>query len=489
MSRTVMRIFLYVTSLGLMVVFPYLATKYTKQDGKWKLTEITLLLSIYALPFYVFFSMSQVGGPSIITVTKVFILITVALWLINDFFLNRELTIFTMPFERATNICSFLWPLGLGLSLFRMEPDKTQLGVVIFFISALPVFLYYLLMLNILKRQVVMRWCLIAIVIGNSFACIGGIYEALTGRAIIARWVMSTADRSGNLSVDKTATGAFRVSSFNVDADLHSQAVVFGLGPLLAFFLLAKKRKYQILLGLMVILFCINGVATGSKAGWIGLISFMLVFVWLMKIPNKTRFVMMAIVLIVLAFAGMEVFTNVAVLEKFTQEGGSGTMSNKYRFADWKCSIIGFLQKPLLGHGFSSSMQSFYKYHRYAPEMVPRWNTAYTGHIASYTVVMTEAGLFGLLVYFGAYFFCFKDLLFIRKHTRDIYWLHMSVGIFAALASNLIMMLFHPTISSETQLLFFVVTSNTIVPLIASLKAENPTLPKPEANWQLVPSS
>ena len=82
------------------------------------------------------------------------------------------------------------------------------------------------------------------------------------------------------------------------------------------------------------------------------------------------------------------------------------------------------------------------------------------------------------------YFFCFKDLLFLRKFSPDPFWQHMSAGLFAALFSNLVMMLFHPIIQSDVQLFYFAITANGMTALLIHLKATNPRVPKPEVNWK-----
>jgi len=484
MSQLLIKTILYVTSLSLMVAIPFIASRQTRSEGKWKAEEFGMLLSVYALPFFVFFSMSQIGGPSPLTLTKFVTLYTLIIWLINAFFINRDINIFTNLFKRPTSICNLMWPVGAGVTMLQMDPADTGLGMKAFLFAVLPQLVYYVLMVSTIKRQVVIRWCLIAIIIGNTFACIGGVYEALTGRAIVRRWVVTDAMGQGQQEVHKTSTGKFRISSFNVDPDLHSQAVVFGLGPILGFLLLAKKRSTQIFFILLALLFIFNSVGTSSKAGWIGLLVILFTFACLMKIKRKWLIISSGIAVILFSFWALEMFTDVAIVERFTQEGGSGTMSNMARFADWKVSLIVLWDKPLFGHGFTSSMSNFYKLHHYAPDMIPRVKGLYQGHIASYTLVMSETGLVGMFLFFGAYAFCLKDLLFLRKFSPDPFWTHMSAGLFASLTANLVMMLFHPIISSETQLVYMAMVSNAMTTLLVNLKANNLRAKKPEANWR-----
>jgi len=487
MLTSVVRISMYVISFALMIAFPFMAIRRTRGEGPWTLEQIGVLLTCYALPFYTFYSASQIGGPSFITVAKILLLTTLALWFIKAFFLTRDLDLFVKPFQSWTSIFVLLGTWSLGLSLLQMRPEQADVGVRLFLMSSIPVTLMYVLMLNAVVRKAVIRWCLIAIVTGTTFACVGGAYELVSGRPICkVRWAKE-AGGQGITSVYKSETGRRRITSFNLDPDLHSQAVCFGLGPLLSFAVLARRRRNQIVLLALAALFCANVVGTGSKGGWIGLATVLVTFAWLMRIRRKALLITTALLLLAATVAFMETFTKAAIAERIL--GKSGKTSNRARFVDWKVSLIAFSEHPILGNGLGSSLYALPRLHKYAPDAIPMVEKAASGtHIAVYTLVLTEVGLVGLIVYLAPYFFTFRELLRLRKRGRDPFFRHMAYGLFASLLSNLVMLLFHPIGGSEIQLIYMAMTVNAAAKYLMHSQEPEPVAPGPQPTWRLLPT-
>lgn len=487
MLTTIVRISMYVISFALMIAFPFLAIRRSRSEGPWTLEQIGVLLTCYALPFYTFYSASQIGGPSFITVAKILLLSTLTLWFIKAFFLHRDLDLFVKPFRSWTSIFILLGVWFLALSMLQMKPKEADIGIRLFLMSSIPVTLMYLLMLNIMVRRAVIRWSLIAIVTGTAFACAGGAYELLSGKPICkVRWT-NEAGGQGITTVYRSETGRRRITSFNLDPDLHSQAVCFGLGPLLSFAVLARRRRNQIVLLALAALFCANVIGTGSKGGWIGLATVLIVFAWLMRIRKKALLITTAVLLLAATVTFMETFTKAAILERLV--GKSGRSSNRARFVDWKVSLLAFWERPILGYGLGSSVYALPRMHKYAPDAIPMVEKAASGtHIAVYTLVIAEAGMVGLVVYLAPYFFTLRDLLRLRKRGRDPFFRHMAYGLFASLVSNLVMLLFHPIGGSEIQLIYMVMTVNAAARYLVHAREPEPLAPGPQPTWRLLPA-
>lgn len=459
MSQTVMRIILYITSLSLMAIFPFIAINRTRREGRWKIEEIGMLLILYSMPFYAFYSANQFGGPSFITVTKSLGGITLALFFIKAFFLYRDINLFVKPFQNWISVSIILYPLVAGLSMLQMNPEETDFGVKLLCMAMIPQTIFYILVLNSVGRKSVMRWCLIALLIGITFACVGGVYELASGKQILkTRFVNKGV---GSTQLLATNTGRSRVSSFNTDADLHSQAVCFGLGPLLSFVLLTGSKRNRFLLLLLVALFCVNIIATGSKGGWIGLATLLITFAWLMKIQRKGFVIAVAVIVLIVTVISMEVFTKAAILERIT--GESGGFSNRARLVDWKVSLIAFWERPILGWGLGSSVYGFSKFRRFAPDVISAQRRVLGAHIAVYTLIIAEMGTIGLIVALGCYFYSLRYLLLLRRNSRDPFYGHMTVGLFAALLSNIVMGFIHPIGASEMQLVYMAMTANMML--------------------------
>ena len=459
MSQTVMRIILYITSLSLMAILPFIAINRTRREGRWKIEEMGMLLILYSMPFYAFYSANQFGGPSFITVTKIFVSITLGLFFIKAFFLYRDINLFVKPLQNWISVFIILYPLVAGLSMLQMNPKETDFGVKLLLMTMIPQTIFYLLALNAVSRKSVMRWCLIAIVMGITFACVAGLYELASGKIILKKRFVDAG--LGSTQLLATNTGRSRVSSFNTDADLHSQAVCFGLGPLLSFVLLTGSKRNRFLLLLLVALFCVNIIATGSKGGWIGLGTLLMTFAWLMRIQRKGFVIGVAVIVLIVTVISMEVFTKAAILERIT--GKSGGFSNRARLVDWKLSLIALGERPILGWGLGSSVYGFSKFRRFAPDVISAQRRVLGAHIAVYTLIICEMGTIGLIVALGCYFFSLRYLLLVRKNCGDPFYGHMSVGLFAALLSNIVMGFIHPIGASEIQLVYMAMTANMML--------------------------
>ncbi len=489
MLTTVVRITLYIIAFSLLIAFPFMAVRRTREEGRWSIEQIGVLLVCYALPFYTFFSASQIGGPSFITVAKILLMSTLALWFLKAFFIERDINLFTKPFQSGISISVLLCTWVAGISMLQMQPKEMDVGIKLFIMSSIPVTLMYLLLINTLVRKALIRWCLIAIVTATTLACIGGLYELLSGKPICKkRWAKALGGQ-GITTVYRSETGRRRIVSFNLDPDLHSQAVCFGLGPLLSFAVLARRRRNQVVLLGTALLFCVNGVGTGSKAGWIGLATVLVVFAALMRIRRKALLITTAVLLLAGSVVFMETFTKAAILERIV--GKSGRSSNRARFVDWKVSLLAFWQKPILGYGLGSSVYALPRFHKYAPDAIPMVEKATSGtHIAVYTLVLTEVGLVGLIVYLAPYFFTIRILLRLRKTRADPFFRHMPDGLIAALVSNLVMLLFHPIGGSEIQFIFMAIAANATqaASLLVRATPSEPVASGPQPTWKLLPT-
>jgi O-antigen ligase len=165
----------------------------------------------------------------------------------------------------------------------------------------------------------------------------------------------------------------------------------FALWVLVGRFPLATKALalVSVLAGVLLTLY------TASRGGLLGLLTFLLLFLWL-KVPKVSRSFKTALLVGLIASAAMN-------LDKINLERYStlGSLEGDYNLAEggradiWERAFRLFLQNPVTGVGVDGFAPAVFQQRR-GEGVVPRWQAAHS----AYVLVLTETGILG-----GAAFF------------------------------------------------------------------------------------
>ena len=360
--------------------------------------EAAFLAVMFCIPFDRLFILGE-GLLKILTVTKCFILLTIAAWLINVL-IRKDATPIQSLYKRRTSILILAYLVVSIVSLVNAHEIFAALGE-LFRRTSLVVL--YFLVINIVRSRKTLNRSINALLLGSVFVCGAGIYELIT-----QDMVLPEAARRDDLAI--TDVGATRVQGLAGNSNLHA-AILTMLLPLALVRAFQAKGPFQIAMTYgLVMLFICNIYVTNTRLGLLGmLLAVVGVFVlsdirhkWL-KLGSIGAVLLGALLLLALD-------ENRLSTDRYT--GESGTKTVEYRIGWIRMSWEMVKDHPFLGVGVGNYIPEYNNYRRTAAGQVPmRRMVNHNG----YMQVWAEMGTIGLA--------CFLALLLsvpleLRSSTR-----------------------------------------------------------------------
>jgi O-antigen ligase len=200
----------------------------------------------------------------------------------------------------------------------------------------------------------------------------------------------------GRTELNTTLDGKVRIQGISPDGNVHTVFTLFGVA-LLPYLWTIAKAPAKILVFLLLVAYAANVIGSSSKAGWLGLVFLLLVYMAIAEDTYKWRMVGGGLLVGVIGFVALSFNSKLLVgLEKITGHTYANTVRVGYALMLWEM----VKDHPILGAGTGAFG---YEYHRYFPAgrgMVP-FDAAPSGN--AYMQVWGENGTLGLLCMLGIY--------------------------------------------------------------------------------------
>lgn len=361
--------------------------------GPTSIEIFLVFLILFVLPFQ---HLAKLTGPlfeksEVLTVGKILILFTLAVWGIR-FLVQKDPAPIQSLFQRKTSLLMLLhvWVLILGIL-----PAMHIGASLVLIVKRLSLITLYFLLINVLLSKRALHLAFLVLIVSSLFATIGGLYEMITGNSILP----SVFQRTGLII---TGEGSARIQSIAGDPDDHAVFLII-LSGLLLYMVFAVQSKIGkfCLIGVFV-LYLINIIATGSRAGWIGFIITSTVSFILLRTRHKWTIAAAFLFIFVFLFSILE-FSNLApVMERLEriehwERSVRGDKSIEWRIGWARMSIAMFRSHPLLGIGTGNYYTQYYRYLREAPTSASSLNRK-VNH-CGFLQTLAENGVIGLFIF------------------------------------------------------------------------------------------
>ncbi|RMF85863.1 MAG: O-antigen ligase family protein [Nitrospinota bacterium] len=342
--------------------------------------EFGLLMTFFTIPFDRCFLILKGLG---LTVSKVFIGLTLLIWLVRAI-----LTKDPFPLESLYNSrTSILILCYLLVSILTAVQARDLERVVEVLVRRINVIVFYFFLLNLIRSKTLLRRSIQLLLLASFFITLVGLYELGTGDQVLPK-----SQRREELYI--TSGGASRIQGCAGNPDFHAAILVMLLPFLLTQIQLVQNRYPKIALYILLVLYCVNILGTNARLGLLGMVvAFSLVFLlsevrW--KIPK-----LMAAFAVLLVLFGLFSF----MPEKFTAErytGESGLKSLEYRLG-WIIMAWEMVKRhPVFGVGTGNFYSEYHRYIRTVPDMVPRVPIIIHNGVMQ---IWAENGTVGLIIF------------------------------------------------------------------------------------------
>lgn len=410
---------------------------YFSKSGPISIELYLVYTTLFVLTFQ---HLAKLTGPlseksQVLTVGKVFILFTLAVWFLR-FSLQKDAKPFQSLFQNRTNVLLLVhcWVLLLGVL-----PARCLEASIIVIVQRFSLITLYFLLFNILCTVNTIQRASLILLIGSFLASAGGIYEMITGSSILP----NVYRRSGLLI---TGEGSWRIQSFSGDPDLHAAFLIILSGLLLYMIYVNRSKIKKICWSGLFILYLINIIATGSRAGWLGIIISSVIFFFFINIRYKWIMSVIFFASFILLLVIME-FANLApVMERLDSSKRSGGKSIEWRIGWGLMSIAMFRDHPVLGIGTGNYYTEYYRYLREAPSMASYFNRKPNHN--GFLETLAENGIIGFFVFVTLVFSIFADIFYVlRRGSSSIRAL--GVGILSSYTGFLYCVTVYPALGVE----------------------------------------
>ena len=371
----------------------------------------------------------------VLTVGKVLIIFTLAIWICR-FSLQKDPEPVRSLFRNRTNLLmiAYAWILLLGLIPAR----SVEAGLIIISQRYSLIILYFLLF-NILCTVNMLHNCILMLLFGSFFAASAGIYEMVTGTAILE----SVYERTGLII---TGEGSQRIQSFAGDPDMHATFLITISGLLLYMIYISRSRIRKICWFGLLFMFIVNIFGTGSRAGWLGILITLGAFLFFIRLRYKFIIGIMSLVVFGLILIVVECANLAPITERLDPSKKSGDKSIEWRVGWTIMSTAMFLDHPLLGIGTGNYYTEYSRYLREAPTNASYINKK-PNHNA-YLQTLAENGIIGFSIFIVLLFSILADISFVlMRGPPDMKYL--GTGILASYIGFLYCMSVYPAVGVE----------------------------------------
>ncbi len=306
--------------------------------------------------------------------------------------INRDTRLLQLPLSSPVTILIIAHIL---VSLLSALVAKNPFNAVGAMISRTGLFVFYIVILHLVRDRWFLKVCLLAFVISAVAACAAGYYEMATGQPVIEEYRYSdTIVRTG---LHTESTGAMRIQGLSPEPDKHGATLMIQLGALLALVMLARRWWVWAAGAMLVLSIMMNIAATAARSAWAGMFGVMAGFLILAPLRRKPLVLGIAGATLVLSFiVAVIAFPNLAIMDRLLGRKDVGSFSTKFRYEMLLISWEMGKESPLLGVGTGSFTDEYHKAVRVS-SFLPR-KTVYVPHNV-YGGIFAENGILGLVVY------------------------------------------------------------------------------------------
>ncbi|MDY6970927.1 MAG: O-antigen ligase family protein [Thermodesulfobacteriota bacterium] len=371
----------------------------------------------------------------VLTVGKVMIILTLAVWFFR-FSLERDPEPVRSLLQNRTSILmiAYGWVLLLGII-----PARSIEACFVVIVQRYSLIILYFILFNALCTIESFKKCILMLLFGSLFAASAGIYEMMTGTAIVE----NVYDRTGLIVTDE---GSHRIQAFAGDPDMHAVFLISMSGLLLYMIYMSRSRIKQVCWIGLLIMFIINILGTGSRAGWLGMLITSIVFLFFIRIRFKfiigAAFLgVFAVILIVIECADLA-----PIMERVSSSKKSGDKSTEWRIGWATMSAAMFLDHPLLGIGTGNYYTEYSRYLREAPTSASYINKK-PNHNA-YLQTLAENGIIGCFIFLTLLISILADISFVLMRGPPE-MKYLGTGILASYIGFLYCMSAYPAVGDE----------------------------------------
>jgi O-antigen ligase len=382
----------------------------------------------YSFSFFLFLLLLFFSGlfPTMVIVfLSIFIMIFAMLE--KDFKLTLAKT---RPVFSDVLIAFYILNLILGLYLSK-DPSKYNIFLVYFVFVSLYFTIRYFISS---KRKMLLSVSYFTL--SGIFVCLIGLYQYITGSYETTTWTDTQlfSDIEG------------RIYSTFQNPNVFGEYLLFLIPISLAMVIISKQRIHKIVYGGALALSLVCLVLTYSRGCWLGLIGGLAIFTILLY----KRFLIPLVALSPLALLLMPQ----NILNRFESIGNLKDGSTAFRVYVWR-GTVSMLEKIWpIGTGIGTkSFEMAYAPYAYANIMAPHSHSLYF-HLLS------ETGIFGILVFILLCYFIIRQLFMIFKHSKDRALQILAIAFVAGFVSFLIQGFFDNTFYNyRMYMLFFAIVS------------------------------
>jgi hypothetical protein len=407
------------------------------EKHSWKIEEIFLVLVFFAIPFDRALKIAKIADTTFISLTKLLILGAMVGWVVRSL-LARNPELFTVPFKRATTVLLVAFLFVSFLSIYNLHSYGEYAKEMI---QRVNLVVFPLLVVGIVKSRKLLGLVVGAMLLGSVIASLAGVYEMVTHKAIIA------AETRGREELTTTPEGSIRIQGFSGDSDNHVSNMVlfFGLGMSMLF--LARTRKLQAAILLLLVLLFINIIGSASRGGMLAFLACVFVFFVFLKMRWKFLIAGSAVAAMLAVYVLIAVSTEVATLERFTGESFGGT-SITFREGHLRTTFAMAADHPIIGVGVGGFIEEThrYKYRAGAAEDLPE--VAIDIHMPFFGVI-AEMGIIGFTVFLALILSVATELFLTIRNRDDNFASIMAMGVLSSFVGFIALLCFMPSFSNE----------------------------------------
>ncbi|OJU09756.1 MAG: hypothetical protein BGN88_10665 [Clostridiales bacterium 43-6] len=363
------------------------------------------------------------------TMAVVFLALFIMVFALLEKDFNQTLTK-TKPVFTDVLIAFYMLNLILGLYLSK-DPSKFNIFLVYFVFVSL-----YFAVRYFISSERKMILSVSYFTLSGIFVCLYGLYQYLTGSYETTTWT----DTQLFSDIEGRIYATFQ------NPNVFGEYLLFLIPISLAMVIISKQVIHKIIYGGALALAAICLILTYSRGCWLGLMGGMAIFVLLLYKKYLIPFVAL------LPFAVFMIPKN--SLNRFQSIGNLKDGSTAFRVYVWRGTVAMLEKIWPIGAGIGTkSFENAYAPYAYADVMAPHSHSLYF-HLLS------ETGLFGILVFVALCYFIIRQLLMVFKHSKNRRLQILAVAFVAGFTGFLIQGFFDNTFYNyRMYMLFFAIVS------------------------------
>lgn len=318
----------------------------------------------------------------------------------------------------------------LGVSVLSMAASRTPANSIFPIFSRLASFLFFLMLVNIIRDRRVLRFCVWGILAGMVFTLPAGTYEMFTGDSVLPDVYITETMVKGGL--DTLSSGNVRIQGLGYDPNSHGAWLVMQIGLLLYLLATAKSWRWRILGGGVLLLAIANIAATASRTAWGALFVCLALFFTLAPLRHKRLILFGSAGVACLTFAAVVLFVpQLAIVDKLLDTTGNSSGATRFRANIFRLSLEMGFDHPLLGVGTGNFEEEYPHYARRVP-MLPQIITPRPHN--NYLLVFAENGITGMTVYCFWHLAVVLQIIACIRSASDVDAKMMAIGLLVSFA-------------------------------------------------------